>query len=198
VWGIPILTIKDWNGGNAISLNDIEHSYLRAPQNFTEDVRIHGCIVCASVSCPDIRPTAYTWQNITAEMNENVGSWLGNPKKGSTVSGNTITLSRIFFWFPGDFNNATGKTDSANLTWFLNQHAPDVVKKKLADGGYSIAYFDYDWNLNGNNNGLCGTSRPCFPWWALLTLILGILVVLIVAVICVRKRKQAEYSPINQ
>jgi len=197
IWSTPVLAIKDWNEGNMISLNDIEHSYLRAPPNFTEDVRIHGCIVCASVSCPDLRASAYTVQNISGEMEDNVNMWLANSKKGSFATGNAVTLSKIFLWFAGDFNNATGKTNSANMTAFLMAHAPPTVQAALRSGSATFNYFDYDWNLNGNVATLCTVDRPCFPWWALLTLILGLLVVLIVSVICVRKRKGSQYERIN-
>jgi len=197
VWTTPTLAIKGWNDGNKISLDDIENSYLRAPTNFTEDVRIHGCIVCASVSCPDLRSSAYTVDNIDLEMTENVNAWLANPKKGSTAAGNVVTLSKIFQWFAADFNNATGKTNSQNVTAFLMQHAPESVKAALKSGSVTFNYFDYDWNLNGNVTSLCSVDRPCFPWWALLTLILGVLVVLVVSVICVRKRKGSQYERIN-
>jgi len=195
VWSFPIFAIKGWNDGNKISLNDIEHKYLRNPPNWTEDARIHGCIVCASVSCPDLRDTAYTSENITDEMTENVVSWLANAKKGSTVTGNVVTLSKIFLWFPDDFNNSTKKTNSANLTSFLMQYGPKAVRDALK-GPVTFKYFEYDWNLNGNITS-CAVDRPCFPWWALLTLILGILVILIVSVICVRKRKVTQYERIN-
>jgi len=198
IWATPVLTINDWNDGNPIALNDIEHSYLRAPVNFTEDVRLHGCIVCASVSCPDLRPTAYTTVNISGEMDDNVNKWLANPKKGSTANGQTVTLSKIFQWFADDFNNVTGKSNSGSISSFLLTHGPADVKDAINKGSVTFAYFNYDWNLNGNNKNLCTVNRPCFPWWALLTLILGVLVVLVVSVICVRKRKNAEYTPINQ
>jgi len=190
--------MKNWNGGQPIALNDIENSYLRAPDNFTEDVRIHGCIVCASVSCPDLRDSAYTVEDIDSEMTDNVRSWLANPKKGTSLSaGNVITITPIFKWFAADFNNASGHSNSTSVTDFLKAYAPLEVRMVIEKGSYTINYFDYNWNLNGNINGMCKVERPCFPWWALLCLILGILVVVVVSVLCVRKRKQTGYSQIQ-
>jgi len=191
VWTTPVLLINGWNDNQSISLDDIEVSYLRAPTQFKEDVRIHGCIVCASVSCPDLRMRAYTVENLEEEMDDNVNKWVGNPAKGSAVSGNTITLSPIFKWFADDFNNVTGRSNYANLSDFLLTHGPENVQKVVESGNAMYSYFTYNWNLNGVINK-CSVDRPCFPWWALLTLILGSLVVVIISVICVRRRSYAR------
>jgi len=175
-----------------MALDDIENSYLRSPDQFIEDVRIHGCIVCASVSCPDLRDRAYTVANLDDEMSDNVARWLANPKKGSSVSGNIITLSSIFNWFSDDFNNVTGRSNCANLSSFLVQYGPDDVKEVVEHGRATYNYFTYNWDLNGNIKALCQVERPCFPWWALLTLILGLLVVVIIAVVCVRRREHTR------
>ena len=66
----PIESIKDvgslfksvWKrpagkvGGKERTLNDIEHEILRK----MDEPRIHVAIVCASISCPDLRLEAYT------------------------------------------------------------------------------------------------------------------------------------------
>jgi len=196
IWQIPTLLINNYNGGAMLALNDIEDGCLRSPPPpFIEDVRIHGCIVCASVSCPDLRNTAYTVDDLDNEMSDNVQKWLANPAKGSSVSGNTITLSAIFNWFADDFNNVTGKGSSSNMTSFLTMYAPTAVGNALR-GSHTLQYFTYNWNLNGYINGLCKVDRPCFPWWALLCLILGVLVVVVVSVLCVRRRRN-NYSPLN-
>jgi len=197
IWSTPIQVMKNWNDGQAIALNDIENNYLRQSPLFIEDVRIHGCIVCASVSCPDLRNSAYTVEGIEDEMEENVVSWLANPLKGSTASGSAVKVSTIFDWFAEDFNNATGRSNSFSVETFLKKHGPPSVQKAL-QGTYTLSYFTYNWNLNGNIKGLCKVDRPCFPWWALLCLILGVLVVVVVSVLCVRKKKQSGYERIIQ
>jgi len=195
IWSMPVLQIKSYNGGALLTLDNIEDNLRTPPAPFIEDVRIHGCIVCASVSCPNLRKNAYTTQGLDQEMSDNVAMWLANPKKGSTASGNAITVSAIFNWFADDFTNSSGKSNSASVKDFLMLHGPLPVRQALNSSSNSITYFDYNWNLNGNIDGLCAAQRPCFPWWALLCLILGLLVVVLVSVLCIRKRP--NYTQIN-
>ena len=62
------------------TLDQIE-LWLRNPRkygwDFDEDCRIHGCIVCASVSCPNVRPEAYqpNHDKLNAQMSSNVRDW---------------------------------------------------------------------------------------------------------------------------
>eukprot|EP01128_Nolandella_sp_AFSM9_P003560 TRINITY_DN153_c0_g1_i1.p2 TRINITY_DN153_c0_g1~~TRINITY_DN153_c0_g1_i1.p2 ORF type:complete len:386 (+),score=75.64 TRINITY_DN153_c0_g1_i1:165-1160(+) len=211
VWDEKTLVIKSYNNGKAISLNDIEVGNLRnPPKPWKEDPRIHGCINCASVSCPDLQLYAYqvtpktTAANVTMtldeQMDHSMSTWLANPKKGSAIIGNDLYVSKIFDFFPEDFNSAKKDTDSKDIYTFLAQHGPADVQnflKKHARPG--LNYFNYDWNLNGNVKSLCSVDRPCFPWWALLTLILGLAVALFI-IILVRRRftaKRAAYDPLN-
>src|SRR5687768_12645349 len=89
-----------------------------------EDSRLHACIVCASVSCPNLRRGAYTAEvtlfihhrkdrllfadspsssplkNLDAEMTESVNDFWNNTKKGMYVDRDkkTVKLSNIFNW----------------------------------------------------------------------------------------------------
>ena len=47
-----------------------------------EDSRLHACIVCASISCPDIRMEAFRPEKISQQMTDQVTKFLANPKKG--------------------------------------------------------------------------------------------------------------------
>ena len=67
--------------GSNTTLDQIE-LWLRNPRkygwDFDEDCRIHGCIVCASVSCPNVRPEVYQpdHDKLNAQMSSNVRNWL--------------------------------------------------------------------------------------------------------------------------
>jgi len=193
IWTAPNLIINGWNGNQSISLDDIE-GYLRMPNDYnsswTEDVRIHGCIVCASVSCPDLRETSYTVENLEHELKDNVERWLNNSKKGSSYADGVVNLSPIFDWFSSDFES----NFPAGVNGFISTYGPADVRKNIKTA--TIKFFTYDWNVNGDIQGLCAANRPCFPWWALLCLLLGILVTVVVAVLCVRKRKN-DYTKIQ-
>ena len=73
-------------GGRSYSLDDIKNDKLRKPPLPRKvDPRFHACIHCASISCPDLRPSAFTVQNLSAEMDEQMRLWLANTGKGLNV-----------------------------------------------------------------------------------------------------------------
>ena len=89
-------------GGEVVSLNDVEHKRLRLV--FAEP-RVHACLVCASASCPDLAPYAFTGRELDAQLADRTRTWLANPTKGfaSERNGAVARLSRIFLWFEADF-----------------------------------------------------------------------------------------------
>ena len=69
----------------------------RPPQDYPADPLLHACIVCASVSCPDVALTAYKPETLQADMEANMRSFLSNPKKGLSFDKDkgVITLSKV-------------------------------------------------------------------------------------------------------
>ena len=84
----PIDSIKDigsllspvWDkpagelGGKTVTLGDVEHKILR-PMG---EPRIHLAIVCASVSCPDLRNEVYTAAKLEAQLDDQARRFLDN------------------------------------------------------------------------------------------------------------------------
>jgi len=199
VWDIPQLSMAKL--GTVLSLNNIEADYLRKPQanpSNREDVRIHGCIVCASVSCPNLRATAYTVANISAEMTDNTQDLLMNPLKGAVQDGDNLKLSEIFApdWFADDFNNNNISSNSMSVRQFIKDYSLNPAIINLATNA-PLTYFNYNWDVNGNIAELCTKNRACFPWWALLCLLLGLLITVIVTAMCVRRKMQKPYQPLH-
>ena len=89
---------------NDVSLDDIEHKRLRP----LGDPRMHFAIVCASVSCPDLRLEAYRAQTLDRQLDDQVRRFLANPAKGLRVDGNVAHLSKIFEWYAVDFARTGG------------------------------------------------------------------------------------------
>lgn len=94
---------KNW------SLQEVENYMRSPPNNLPEDPRLHAgkciilsfqAIVCASISCPDVRKGAYSVENVDEELTDNFNRFLQNPKKGMYVdqSSGEVTLSEIFYW----------------------------------------------------------------------------------------------------
>jgi len=198
VWDMPQLSMNKLN--SVLSLNNIEIDHLRNPQanpSKKEDVRIHGCIVSASISGPNLRATAYTVANITAEMIDNTQDMLRNPLKGAAQDGTNLKLSEIFDWFVDDFNSNNSTSNSVSVKQFIRDTSDNPEIQNLANNIKTpLTFFTYNWNANGNIAKLCTKSRACFPWWALLCLLLGLLITVIVTAVCVRRRMRQPYVPV--
>eukprot|EP00752_Nemacystus_decipiens_P011157 g9913.t1 len=158
VWKKPAGVV----GGQELSLDDIENVKLRAPTDYPADPLLHACIVCASVSCPDVALTAYKPDTLQADMETNMRRFLENPKKGLALdkSKNIITLSKIFQWFEADF---TTKVGNASVLDALLPYMPEDVKAYVSDHKSSlrVEHFEYDWGLNGPSPGAVGKGGKC-------------------------------------
>jgi len=91
-------------GQKEISLDEIEHEILRP----MSEPRIHFVIVCASISCPNLRKEPFTASRLNTQLDEQTVEFLGNSKKGIYQDGNTIHTSQIFSWFEDDFSKKGG------------------------------------------------------------------------------------------
>jgi len=121
--------------GKAISLDEIEHAILRS----MGEPGIHMVIVCASVSCPDLRNEPYTAARIQEQLDDQTNAFLNNSGKGIKVKGNDLYISKIFDWFEEDFE-ASGGVKSFILKYRKTLHPSVRVN----------FYLTYDWNLNSN------------------------------------------------
>ncbi len=126
--------------GEMRTLNEVEHEILR----HMGDARIHGAIVCASVSCPDLRREAFRAENLDQQLDSQMRVFLANRDKGARVSGNgdTLALSSIFDWFAEDFEEHSGSVKA-----FVKEYLPKDQAGKITENT-DIEYMDYDWSLN--------------------------------------------------
>jgi hypothetical protein len=150
----PIKSIKDagslfksvWKkdvgvvAGKVTTLNNIEHKILRK----MGEPRIHVAIVCASVSCPDLRPEAYVAEKLNAQLDDQLTKFLSNQGKGLKIdsAGNKIYLSSIFKWFEEDFESKGG------VIPYLTKYVDSRYMTTLKSGKLKTKYLDYDWGLN--------------------------------------------------
>ncbi|HNP28800.1 MAG TPA: DUF547 domain-containing protein [Nitrospirales bacterium] len=137
VWTLNVGTVA----GKPRTLNEIEHDILRK----MGDPRIHMAIVCASLSCPDLRPEAYTSEGLHEQLDEQVRGFVTNAQKGLQVdeSKQRLYLSSIFKWFAEDFEAKGG------VRPFLARHVPKRLAAYLKNDTFRLGYLDYNWNLNG-------------------------------------------------
>ena len=127
--------------GKPVTLDQIEHEILR-PMG---DARVHGAVVCASLSCPPLRREPYRAETLDAQLDDNVRRWLADPRKGVRVDAgrNTVHLSSILKWFSEDFEKDGG------VVAFAQKYAPEADAKWLAaNPNPRVRYIDYDWSVN--------------------------------------------------
>ena len=115
-----------------ISLDEIEHEILRP----MAEPRIHFAIVCASLSCPDLRIEPYQSETLDQQLNDQVNSFLKNSKKGVKEANGEIRISKLFDWFSEDFGSDDGVRD------FIKQYMPSA-------GRAVSGYLEYSWRVNG-------------------------------------------------
>jgi hypothetical protein len=118
-------------GGQAYSLNQIEHEIIR-PQ-FREP-RIHFAVNCAAVSCPPLLNRAWTAARLEADLESQAKKFINNPAYNQLGAG-AVRLSKIFEWYAEDFGD---------LIAYLNRYAANPI-----DPGAAVSFLEYDWRLNG-------------------------------------------------
>jgi hypothetical protein len=136
VWKRPAGEI----GGRPYTLDEIEHAILRP----LGEPRIHGAIVCASLSCPPLRREPYRAADLDAQLDDNVRRWLADPRKGARLerAAGTLWLSPIFDWFAEDFGG--------DVLGFVARHLAqdDAAWVRAERGSLRVRRLDYDWGLN--------------------------------------------------
>jgi len=150
----PIKSIKDvgsffspvWKkpagyvAGKERTLNEIEHEILRK----MDEPRIHVAIVCASVSCPDLRLEAFNVDSLNRQLDDQMKMFLKSSEKGMRIDKkrNRVYLSSIFKWFEDDFESRGG------VLKFVGSFVSPEVAKELTRSGIKISYLEYNWGLN--------------------------------------------------
>jgi len=120
-------------GGQMRSLHEVEHQILRQ----MGEPRIHFAIVCASVSCPDLKAVPYLAKKLDFQLNTQARSFLTQPDKGVSIQPGNIRISKIFDWFKDDFQPQGG------VMPFISKY-----NKHIASQSKQASYLDYDWSLN--------------------------------------------------
>lgn len=124
-------------GGQRMSLDQIEHQVLRK----LNEPRIHFAVVCASLSCPDLRREAYRAANLEAQLEEQTRQFFANAGKGASVDNarRVVRTTKLLEWFAEDFRSTPGGVEG-----FVRRYRSDIP----AD--YRIeTTLPYHWAVNG-------------------------------------------------
>jgi hypothetical protein len=136
-WGLDLFTVVT----KELSLNDIEHGILRP---IWQDPRIHYVVNCASISCPDLDPRAFTADNIEQILEDAARSYVNHPR-ALTIKDSEIVLSSIYDWYADDFGSNSSQLFD-HIRAYLNDEKRARLDQVLASDP-DISY-EYDWDLN--------------------------------------------------
>ncbi|MDX2359819.1 MAG: DUF547 domain-containing protein [Crocinitomicaceae bacterium] len=136
---ITSITAKPWDKkfiqlqGKTLSLNDIEHSIIRATYN---EPRIHFALNCTSESCPQLLNVAFTPNQLSAQLTRQTKLFLDDPSRNDFSNPNSIKISQLFDWYRSDFERGGSLID------FINKYRTEKL------GAPNIDYLEYSWDLN--------------------------------------------------
>ncbi|MEM8774337.1 MAG: DUF547 domain-containing protein [Pseudomonadota bacterium] len=133
-WGKELVTVESTD----LTLDNIEHNILRP---IWKDPRIHYGVNCASVGCPNLHTKAFTARNTEKLLDQLARDYVNNPR-GLSISGDRVTVSKIYKWFAYDFGNS-----EEGVLNHLAQYATPDRRAALERVG-SISKSKYDWALN--------------------------------------------------
>lgn len=131
-WSEPLVQVE----GRPLSLDDIEHNILRP----LGDPLIHYALNCASLSCPNLLPRAFTARNTDRLMREAAADYV-NHRRGLDLSVGKASASKIYLWYADDFGGSEGL-----LAHWLDYAGPQL--KAALEAGTRPERYVYDWALN--------------------------------------------------
>lgn len=112
------------------------------------DIRIHACMTCGGISCPDLR--FYRDTTIDEDLAYAATQWMANPYKGNRVdkSTNTVYFSHIMSWYN---KKAGGFADHGGVLKAFGEYFSKPMKDFLesSNGEYNVKYLNYIWDANG-------------------------------------------------
>lgn len=129
--------------GSTTTLNHIEHKIIR-PQ--FHEPRAHFALVCASKSCPPLRPEAYDGKMLTQQLDDQARIFLSDSSRNRfDLKNRKAYLSKIFDWYGKDF----GANQKERLV-FVSRFASEPLKSSLQNttAPWQVEFLDYDWSLN--------------------------------------------------
>ena len=147
---IPGAFSRQWItvAGEALSLDDIEHGKIRR----FGDPRIHGALVCGSVSCPTLRGTPFTGEDVEFQLDDQMRTFIVSGGGKIDRAANTVTLSRVLKWYGRDFVRpkkmptiipaSSRAIRDAVSEWFTEEE-----RTYIGESDPSVEFASYDWAL---------------------------------------------------
>lgn len=134
--------------GTRLSLTDIEHGKIRR----FGDPRIHGALVCGSLSCPTLRPEPFEGDRVEDQLEDQMRSFVSSGAVFLDRASETVSLSRVFLWYGADFARphrmptwipARRRDIGRAAVSFLGPDAAEWFEDRRP----SVRFQPYDWGL---------------------------------------------------
>jgi len=132
----------------SLSLDDIEHGKIRR----FGDPRIHGSLVCGSVSCPTLRGEPYVGSSLDGQLDDQLRFFVSQGGGRLSRQDNTVWLSSVFKWYGRDFTRpdampsiipaTAGRLRDTVANWFPRDDAAYIWGHQPR-----VKYMPYDWGL---------------------------------------------------
>lgn len=134
-WGRKLVRVN----GETLSLDDIEHRILRP---LWRDPRVHYVVNCASIGCPNLKPTAWRPAMLEADLGAAARDFVNHPRGVTVGPDGRIVVSSIYRWFREDF----GDSDAGVLAHLAHHADPRLAASLRARN--RIDGHRYDWSAN--------------------------------------------------
>lgn len=131
--------------GEATNLKALEDDVVRAQ---FKDPRIHAALNCASVGCPRLPRKAFEAATLDAELDAAMQEFVAEARNCKLdAAAKTVTLSKIFEWFQGDFLDYEQRqgTASPNILDYVNRYRAAGARVPRDS---AVSYADYDKAIN--------------------------------------------------
>jgi hypothetical protein len=133
-------------GGVKTNLKKLEDKTVRAQ---FADPRVHAALNCASLGCPRLPRKAFEPPTLDAELDAAMREFVSEERNVAVdAAARTVTLSKIFDWFAGDFLAFEKKQGNAdpNLIDYVNRYRPAGAR---VPRDLKVRFAAYDKRLNG-------------------------------------------------
>lgn len=134
--------------GETMSLDDIEHGKIRR----FGDPRIHGSLVCGSVSCPTLRDEPFNGALLDKQLDDQMRQFLAGGGARLERESNTLRLTKVLKWYGGDFVRpqhmptlrpaGASRLSMAIVPWLDPHDAAFLIVEHP-----KVVFAPYDWGL---------------------------------------------------
>lgn len=143
-FGKPVVRVV----GERLSLDAIEHAKVRR----FGDPRIHGALVCGSVSCPTLRAEPYQGDRLDLQLDDQMRAFLAGGGAIADPDAGVLHLSRVFSWFGGDFARPRWMptwlpASKSRVLAALGPWLTPELRAWVEEERPRVRYQPYDWGL---------------------------------------------------